>query len=72
MRPFAAKTTSGLETARRSPPRAGPRNVPMLSIVLEATLAAVSSVGVRTSAGSSAACAGRNTVPVTVDAATST
>ena len=44
----------------------------MLSIVLEATLAAVSSVGVRTSAGSSAACAGRNTVPVTVDAATST
>ena len=51
MRPFAAKTTSGLETARRSPPRAGPRNVPMLSIVLEATLAAVSSFGVRTSDG---------------------
>ncbi len=43
----------------------------MLSRVLEATLAAVSSVGVRTSTGSRADWAGLNTVPATVESATS-
>ena len=43
----------------------------MLSSVLDATFAAVSSDGVRTSTGSSADCAGRNTVPATVVSATS-
>ena len=68
--PFAAKTTSGLETARSRPPSAGPRNVPTLSSVLDATFAAVSSDGERTSAGRSAACAGRKTVPEIVESAT--
>ena len=45
--PFAAKTTAGSLTASRRPPSAGPRNVPTLSIVLEATFAAVSSAGER-------------------------
>ena len=68
--PFAANTTCGLLTASRRPPSAGPRNVPTLSIVLEATFAAVSSAGVRTSDGSSADCAGRKTVPHDRDTAT--
>ncbi len=42
----------------------------MLSIVLEATFAAVSSDGVRTSPGSNADWAGRNTVPTTCETAT--
>ena len=69
--PFAANTTSGLLTASSSPPSAGPRNVPTLSSVLDATFAAVSSDGERTSAGRSADCAGRKTVPAIVDSATS-
>ena len=62
--PFAAKTIAGLVTASSRPPSAGPRNVPTLSSVLDATLAAVSSAGDVTSDGSSAAWAGRKTVPV--------
>ncbi len=69
--PFAAKTTAGSLTASRRPPSAGPRNVPMLSIVLEATFAAVSSAGDATSDGRSAAWAGRKTVPAIVERATS-
>ena len=42
------------------PPSAGPPKTPMLSIVLEATFAEVSSAGERASEGSSAACAGRS------------
>ena len=71
LRPFAANTVSALVTASRSPPSAGPRKVPMLSSVLDVTFAAVSSDGVRTSRGSNADCAGRNTVPATVVSATS-
>ena len=37
----AAKTTPGDVTARRSPPSAGPAKLPTLSIVLEATFAAM-------------------------------
>ena len=61
----AAKTAPVPVTASRSPPRAGPRNEPTLSIALELTLAAVSSSGVRASDGSSAACAGRNVFEAT-------
>ena len=68
--PLTANTSCGLLTASRSPPRAGPRNVPTLSIVLDATFAAVSSAGVRVRPGSSAAFAGRKTVPTTCDTAT--
>ena len=50
-------------TASNSPPSAGPAKKPTLSIVLEATLAAVSSPESRASFGKSAAWAGRNGVP---------
>src|ERR671910_275089 len=50
----AAKTTPGPVAARRSPPRAGPAKLPTLSVVLDATLAAVSSLGLRASDGSRA------------------
>ncbi len=64
--PFTANTTSGPATTSRKPPSAGPANEATLSIVLEATFAAVSSAGSRASRGSSAACAGRNTTPTIV------
>ena len=60
-----ANTVVGLATANSRAANAGPAKNPTLSIVLEATFAAVSSPGSRASAGSTAACAGRNTVPAT-------
>ena len=60
-----AKTTQAVETASRSPPSAGPTQKPRLSIVLELTLAAVSSSGVFASEGSSADCAGWKAVLIT-------
>ena len=56
------KTVPGPLATNRSPPRAGPPKMPMLSIELAATFAAVSSSGVRASEGISAAWAGRNGV----------
>ena len=58
------------QTSNR-PPRAGPRNVPTLSIVLVTTLAAVSCSGDDVSDGSSAVWAGWNAVEtaVTISAA---
>jgi len=64
-----ANTTDALPTASRTPPRAGPANMPTLEIVLIETLAAVNSSGVRASEGSSACCAGWNAV-VTTEVAT--
>ena len=61
-----ANTTAGPWMASRRAPSAGPTNEPTLSIVLEETFAAVSSSGDRAIDGSSAASAGRNTVPATV------
>ena len=66
-----AKTTHVVETASSTPPIAGPAQKPRLSSVLELTFAAVSSSGVRASAGSSAACAGRKAVEITDVAPTS-
>ena len=59
------KTTQTSVIARRTPPRAGPTQMPRLSIVLELTLAAVSSSGVRARDGRSADCAGWNPVAIT-------
>ena len=56
------KTAPGPEAASSRPPIAGPPKIPMLSIALADTFAAVSSSGVRTSDGTRAACAGRNAV----------
>ena len=58
-----ANETPGPLTAMTTPPRAGPAKAPTLSIVLEATFAAVSSSGDRASEGKRAAWAGRNAVP---------
>ena len=66
--PFNANTSAGLLTASTRPPSAGPRNEATLSMVLEATFAAVSSAGSRARRGSSAACAGRKTTPTIVAA----
>ena len=49
------KTTPVEAAASRSPPSAGPRNVPTLSIVLDTAFAAVSSSGVLASDGVNAA-----------------
>jgi hypothetical protein len=58
--PAATKNTTGmLVVASSTPPSAGPRKMPTLSMVLEATLAAVSSSGLLASDGSRAAWAGR-------------
>src|SRR6266568_9051494 len=57
-----ANTTSTLVDARKMPPSAGPAKDPTAAIVLWATLAAVSSSGVRETVGRSAACAGRKVV----------
>jgi hypothetical protein len=57
-----ANTALGLPTASTTPPRAGPRRAPRLSIVLDETLAATSSPGLRASTGSRAQWAGRNGV----------
>ncbi len=51
-------TTPVEVAANRSPPSAGPANVPTLSIVLPTAFAAVSSTGVLARDGVSAACAG--------------
>ena len=48
--------------ARSRPPSAGPAKLPTDAIVLMATLAAVSSSGLREIVGSSADCAGLNVV----------
>ena len=66
------KTTQVVETASSSPPSAGPAQKPRLSSVLELTLAAVSSSGVRASEGSRAACAGWKAVEITATSAAST
>ena len=66
------KTTQAVETASSRPPRAGPTQKPRLSIVLELTLAAVSSSGVVASEGSSAACAGWKAVLITATVPAST
>ena len=60
------KTVSGLVNASSNPPMAGPAKLPTLSTVLATTFAALSSRGSRTSDGSSAAWAGRKTVPAIV------
>jgi hypothetical protein len=60
-----ANTTPVSVTATRSPPSAGPAKLPTLSIVLEATLAAVSSAGSRAREGRIAACAGWKAVATT-------
>ena len=67
-----AKTTQTVESASRSPPRAGPTQKPRLSMVLELTLAAVSSSGVLASEGSSADWAGWNAVLITATVAART
>jgi len=54
--------TDAPAAARMIPPSAGPANAPTLSIVDDATFAAVSSSGVRASPGRIAACAGLNAV----------
>ena len=58
-------TSPGPLAARSRPPSAGPPKIPTLSIVLAATLAAVSSSGVRASEGIRAASAGRKAVAAT-------
>ena len=59
------KTAPGPNAASSRPPIAGPAKMPMLSIALAETLAAVSSSGVRASEGTRAAWAGRNAVAAT-------
>ena len=56
------KTASTLVVASRRPPSAGPAKLPTAAIVLMATLAAVSSSGLRERVGSSADWAGLNVV----------
>ncbi len=65
--PVSAKTAAGPLSARRTPPRAGPANIPTLEIVLPTTFAAVSSSGVSTRDGSNAAWAGPYATATTVD-----
>ena len=69
--PVTRKVKATLVPASTSPPAAGPRKMATLSIVLPATFAAVSSSGVRASAGTSAAWAGRNPVVATITATVS-
>src|SRR5260221_13635962 len=64
-------TVCWFATASSNPASAGPAKNPTLSIVLDATFAAVSSAGSRASDGSSAADAGRNAVPSTTTAVAS-
>ena len=59
------KVTPGSVAASTAPPIAGPAKLMTLSIVLDATLAAVSSAGVRAREGRIAACAGRKAVATT-------
>src|SRR5439155_24559621 len=65
---ITAKTVPAPPAASRTPARAGATSMDRLSIQPEATFAAVSSSGVRASAGVTTACAGR--VMVTAVAAT--
>lgn len=58
-------TTPTSATASSSPATAGPTKNPMLWIMLDATFAALSCVGVVARLGRIAACAGRNTRPTT-------
>ena len=67
-----ANTTSGPVAASSTPANAGPAKTAMLSTVLATAFAAVSSSGVRASAGVSAACAERNGVAVIAAATAST
>ena len=62
MRALNPKTTGTSATARSTPATAGPAKKPTDSIVLDATLAAVSSAGWVASWGRSAICAGRKAV----------
>jgi len=64
---FRANTAAGVLTARKIPPRAGPTNIPTLAMVLPTRFAAVSSSGVLTREGRSAACAGEYELETTVD-----
>ena len=57
----AAVASAGPPTPSSTPVSAGAMSTLAFSIQLETTLAAVSSSGVRTTPGSSAACAGRGT-----------
>ena len=61
----------GSHTLTIRPPMAGPANDPMLSIVLAAVFAAVSSSGVSASEGRRAARAGVNAVPAMLEQAAS-
>src|SRR5438552_2734310 len=70
--PLRANTAAGVLTASRIPPRAGPANIPTLETVLPTRFAAVSSSGVLTSEGRSAACAGEYEPETTVDVTAST
>ena len=65
VRASATNTQPTLATASSSPPRAGPRNDPMLSIAVDDTFAAVSSSGDSASCGSRAAWAGRKVLDAT-------
>ncbi len=58
----AAKLAVGPPAASRRPPTPGPMKMAALSMVVEIAFAAVSSSGVRASAGMSTAWAGRNAV----------
>ena len=64
------KTVPAPDAASNRPPIAGPPKMPTLSIVLATTFAAVSSSGVRASAGVSAASAGRNALAATAETPT--
>ena len=66
--PVSAKTAAGPLSARSTPPRAGPANIPTLEIVLPTTFAAVSSSGVFTREGSNAAWAGPYATATIVEA----
>src|SRR4029078_7095971 len=57
--PATAIDTAGNPSAKIAPASTGPISAPVLSIIDATTLAAASSVGVRTSHGSVAACSGR-------------
>ena len=68
---ITANTHPGDETASRTPVAAGAASTLRLSIQPETTLVAVSSSGVRASAGTSADCVGRVTVTAVAAAAAS-
>ena len=63
--PAATSTAPTLVAATRMPPKTDPTMVPMLSIVLDAAFAAVSSSGLRASEGRSDVCVGQNIVWIT-------